>query len=235
MRCPLHLLTLLTLVDVGLSAIGKSELPVEDETTYGLDISFPIHHQVSTNYDFLPHNVDPSLPAPISKKDMPIQRLGDRQNMYMRHLNACRNHHSSEGNSHLCDSFEYDRLLMNRRQPQSMVNMTATGFQKVRAPEHLTKLVEDFWQTNHLLQTEENWGTGNSYVNYWDIPTRLVSVDDAGLRGSGFKLKKEIWAALSAVMEEWTQEELQPSSLYGVRVYGEGAIMMPQYVDFCAR
>ncbi len=122
-------------------------------------------------------------------------------------------------------------MLMNRRQPQSMVNMTEVGFKKVRAPEHLTKLVEDFWQTNHLMQTEENWGTGNSYLNYWETPTRLVSVDDAGLRGSGAKLKKEIWAALSAVMEEWTQQELQPSSLYGVRVYGEGAIMLPQYVN----
>lgn len=108
--------------------------------------------------------------------------------------------------------------------------MTEVGFQKVKAPEHLIELVQIFWDTNHRSQKEEVWGKGNSYVNTWDTPTQLVSVDDKGLRGSGHKLKTEIWAALtvSAIMEEWTQQELQPSSLYGVRVYGEGSIVMPQ-------
>jgi hypothetical protein len=48
-----------------------------------------------------------------------------------------------------------------------------------------------------------------------------------GLRGSGAKLKEHIWAAASATMEEWTNQELQPCSLYGIRVYKEGAIMLP--------
>jgi prolyl 4-hydroxylase len=112
-----------------------------------------------------------------------------------------------------------------------MVNLTETGFIKIRSPPHLKDLIDDFWNKNKDHDKEENWGVGNTYVNYWDLPTTLVSVDDMALRGSGGNLKKHIWAAASAVLEEWTQQELQPVSLYGIRVYHEGAIMMP-HIDW---
>lgn len=67
-------------------------------------------------------------------------------------------------------------------------------------------------------------------VNHWEAPTFLISVDDKGLRGSGPELKEQIWAAASATLEEWTSQELQPVSMYGIRVYGEGTVMMP-HVD----
>lgn len=67
-------------------------------------------------------------------------------------------------------------------------------------------------------------------INHWESPTFLISVDDKGLRGSGPELKEQIWAAASATLEEWTSQELQPVSMYGIRVYGEGAVMMP-HVD----
>jgi hypothetical protein len=179
-----------------------------DEVTYGLDVSFPIHNQVST--------------------DNP---LGDRHQMYINHLDGCRKHYSpSPGDINNCDEFEYDRIIMNRRQPQSMVNLTATGFTKIRSPPNLKKLIDEFWKDNKDKAKIEAWHSGNSYVNHWDSPTTLVSVDDKGLRGSGDRLKEHIWAAASAVLEEWTQVELQPCSLYGIRVYHEGAIMMP-HVD----
>lgn len=59
----------------------------------------------------------------------------------------------------------------------------------------------------------------------------MVSVDERGLRGSGGRLKEHISAAASAVLEEWTKVELQPSSLYGIRIYHEGTIMLP-HVDW---
>ena len=208
-------------------------MATEESTTatYGLDVSFPIHHRVSTNYGGLSEeNKDETSFGRRSEE--PLQILGNRQAKYLDHLNGCREKFSLIGESQSCDVYEYERLLMNRRQPQSMINMTEIGFQKVRAPEHLVQLVEAFWKANHHIQTDEDWGIGNSYQNYWESPTTMVSVDDTGLRGSGGKLKREIWSAVSAVMEEWTQQELQPSSLYGVRVYSKGAIMMPQYVPF---
>lgn len=223
MKQPLQLLTvwaLLLRIGRGDTTIDEEAIATQGSSSYGIDVSFPIHNLVSTNYI-----------NPPSEKGRPLQPLGNRHDLYIKHLNACRQNAGSAGYSPTrCDHFEFERMLMNRRQTQSMVNYTETGFQKVQAPEHLTELVTQFWQKNRLVQKDENWGIGNSYFNHWDNPTRVVSVDDVGLRGSGAKLKEEIWAALSAVMEEWTQQELQPTSLYGVRVYGEGAVMMPQYV-----
>mmetsp|Transcript_2538 Transcript_2538/g.7051 ORF Transcript_2538/g.7051 Transcript_2538/m.7051 type:complete len:516 (-) Transcript_2538:95-1642(-) len=201
-------------------------------STYGVDVSFPIHQPVSTNYDYLPHNVDPSIPTPTKYQNQPIQPLGDRHNMYVNHLNGCREHYLNDnaGNGFTCDQFEMDRLLMNRRQPQSMVNLTEIGFHKVRAPDHLTELITNFWEANKHSQQKENWGHGNVYANTWDNPTTLVNVDDRRLRGAGMSLKEHIWAAASATLEEWTETELQPCSMYGIRVYHEGNIMLP-HVD----
>mmetsp|Transcript_5872 Transcript_5872/g.11774 ORF Transcript_5872/g.11774 Transcript_5872/m.11774 type:complete len:308 (+) Transcript_5872:172-1095(+) len=67
-------------------------------------------------------------------------------------------------------------------------------------------------------------------MNHWESPTYLVSVDDKKLRGSGAQLKEAIWGAAAATLEAWTEQELQPCSLYGIRVYGEGAVMLP-HVD----
>jgi hypothetical protein len=200
------------------------------EFTYGLDVSFPIHDRVSTNYPWLPHNVDPDHnEIPVQFQNKPIQVLGDRQDLYLQHVEGCRNHYAPD-NSPKCDWYEWNRLLRNRRQPQSILNLTETGWKKIRAPSHLKELIDDFWETNKDKDKAEEWGVGNTYFNSWESPTTLVSVDDKGLRGSGPKLKEELWAASSAVAEEWTQQELQPCSLYGIRVYHEGSIMMP-HVD----
>ena len=222
---------LLRLMLVMSSIVG---LPMADETandlTYGLDVSFPIHGRVSINYPHLPHNAFPeNYTVPPAYENKPIQPLGDRQAIYLNHLEGCRTAYEPV-DSYKCDQYEYDRMIMNRRQPQSMVNLTAMGFQKIRAPPNLKELIDDFWEKNHDKAKEENWGAGNSYVNHWVKPTLLVSVDDRGLRGSGDQLKEHMWAAATATIEEWTQQEVQPCSLYGIRVYQEGAIMMP-HVD----
>ena len=47
---------------------------------------------------------------------------------------------------------------------------------------------------------------------------------------AGPKLQHAIWEETQSVIEEWTQMEQHPISLYGVRVYTEGAIRTP-HVD----
>ena len=90
----------------------------------------------------------------------------------------------------------------------------------------------NFWENNKDVSNwkTEQWLKGNVYTNHWDAPTYQVSVDDRRLRGSGVRLKKEIWAAASSHMEAWVQQELQPVSMYGIRVYTQGAMMLP-HVD----
>ena len=152
-----RLLHLFLCAAVAVPTRGRAETTTPEQrqevtsVTYGLDVSFPVHHRVSTNYDVVPFENNAVPP----ETDEPLQVLGNRQEMYVNHLNGCREQLASTEDSDACDSYEYDRMLMNLRQPQSMVNMTEIGFQKVRAPEHLIKLVEKFWQANHKIQTED--------------------------------------------------------------------------------
>lgn len=90
---------------------------------------------------------------------------------------------------------------------------------KVQAPEKIARLIKDFWEKNKDKQKLEIWPTGNIYVNHWEAPTNMVSVDDKGLRGSGSALKKAIWQELHGTIEDWTGEVISPTSMYGIRVY----------------
>jgi prolyl 4-hydroxylase len=53
----------------------------------------------------------------------------------------------------------------------------------------------------------------------------MVSVEDQKLRGGGRAFKQAIWAAAKETIQEWVGEELTECSLYGVRVYKEGAVL----------
>lgn len=89
---------------------------------YGVDVSFPIHHRnVSVNYDYLPHQVLPSLyPTPLLYRDMPPQPLGNRQAGYDEYMKGCTDRYEPAK----CWEYEEDRITVGLRQPQSMVNYT---------------------------------------------------------------------------------------------------------------
>lgn len=197
---------------------------------YGVDVSFPMHYiNLSTNYPWLPHNLDPNNnPTPAEYKGMSIQPLGDRSKFYADFMNGCREHYGNKG--HMCDSVERDRTEMTLKQPQSMVNYTDVGFKKIRAPAEVYRLVKEFWEKNKGNGKKEKWFSGNTYTNHWDSPTYMVSVEDTSLRGGGSRLKQKIWDAAKSTLTEWTGEELTQCSLYGIRVYYEGAVLAP-HVD----
>jgi prolyl 4-hydroxylase len=179
-----------------------------DGPTYGVDVSYPIHH------------------ARI--KDTPLQILGDRQSWYDNFMKGCRDKYGSRGGS--CDITEADRIAMNLRQPSSMQNYTETGFKKIKCPEKVFKLLKDFFNKNKHKKTPENWNAGNTYVNHWEATTWMVSVEDTSLRGGGSQLKDQIWNAARDTIQEWTGEELTQCSLYGIRIYENGAVLAP-HVD----
>ncbi len=140
------------------------------QKTYGLDVSFPQHHaKISTNYDWLPHN-DPKRSSPnhpdyVSPPQeymgMPLQLLGNRQDFYDAFLESCR-HRDHDA----CDESERDRLEMNLRQPQSMVNYTTLGFEKVKVPKNVFKVLKQFWEDNKGTEEVEEWIHGNTYTNH---------------------------------------------------------------------
>ncbi len=58
----------------------------------------------------------------------------------------------------------------------------------------------------------------------------MVSVENTTLEGGGQELHDEIWNVTRDLISEWTGETLEGSSVYGVRIYKEGAILAP-HVD----
>ena len=53
----------------------------------------------------------------------------------------------------------------------------------------------------------------------------MVSVEDDSLFGGGTVLKQHIWNAARDTISEWTGQQLVQCSLYGIRVYTEGAVL----------
>jgi len=70
----------------------------------------------------------------------------------------------------------------------------------------------------------------NSHNKCSDSPTYMVAIEDTKLRGGGSALKKRLWSAAREAVEDWTGEDLTPSSIYGIRVYKENAVLLP-HVD----
>mmetsp|Transcript_20580 Transcript_20580/g.23857 ORF Transcript_20580/g.23857 Transcript_20580/m.23857 type:complete len:473 (-) Transcript_20580:131-1549(-) len=209
---------------------ARSHFEQEEPVDYGVDLSFPIHHgSVSTNYAWLPHNIDPETgTTPEQYKDMPIQYLGDRQKKYDEFIQGCLDFYPK--NKRSCLQTEQDRVEMSKRQPASMQNYTDIGFKKIRVPDKLWSLLSDFCEKNKDKKSFEVWNKGNTYVNHWAAPTFMVSVENSSLRGGGSNLKQDIWDAARDTLEDWTGEELTQCSLYGIRVYTEGAVLAP-HVD----
>jgi len=205
-------------------AAGADE-PVE----YGVDVSFPMQYsEASTNYPWLKHNMDPSIPVPEEYKGMVPQPLGDKQTFYKDFLQGCIDSFGKKGKR--CVQTELDRVAMTLRQPQSMQNYTKVGYKKLRAPPEVWSLIKNFWDANKENQKAENWGAGNTYTNNWFHPSKMVSVEDSALRGGGSRLKQKIWVAAKDTIESWTGQEVTQCSLYGIRVYFGGSVLAP-HVD----
>jgi len=212
-----------------------------DETsTYGIDMSFPSTGTtiVSTNYPWLPHNVDPeNNPTPSEYEGMPIQPLGDRMTAYQNYMQGCRDYwneileeESENERFELCDRFEIERIHHNIDQPTSMMNFTDLGFKKMKAPKDLYDALLQFWKDNRDSESDEEWAKGNIFVNYWENPSKMIDVKDAELIGGGPSLRDQITNVTSKIISEWTGQTLVSSSVYGIRVYKEGAILVP-HVD----
>jgi prolyl 4-hydroxylase len=189
-----------------------------------------MHHQaVSTNYEWLPHNVHPARnPTPPAYQDMVVQPLGDRQREADDFLAGCVDFYGIKG--HRCLSNEKTRVAMNLRQPKSVSNYTSTGFVKMRAPTEVFAHIKKFWDANREKGKPESWNTGNIYVNHWESPSLMVSVEDSALEFGGGRLKSKIWEAARETVSAWTGQQLAECSLYGIRIYHEGAMLAP-HVD----
>ena len=90
----------------------------------------------------------------------------EKQQQYEANMKGCVEYYNKAGhNGHeACWEVELERIAMNVRQPQSMINYTRNGFVKIRSPPEVWQLVQDFWQTNRHELIDEEWNVG--YVSY---------------------------------------------------------------------
>ena len=167
--------------------------------SYGVDCSMPIH-----NVEF------------GSCGDL----LGDRQTLYKEFMDGCR-----EQFGFRCGQTEFQRIKQMRRQPQSLLNYTDTGYKKIKAPARMMQAVNDHWSRNQHKKSDEErielWTKGHTYVNYWEKNTTYHGMTDPKC-GGNVDLQYAMFAMAKPILEEWTGMELKPTSLYGIRVYQEG-------------
>ena len=160
--------------------------------------------------------------------DVSKNPLGNKQQDFDDYMAGCVDYYDTKGSR--CWANEADRIKMSLRQPAGMYNYTEMGFTKIKAPKEVFDLLKEFWAKNKDREKAESWPIANVYVNHWQMPTAMVSVEDSSLEGGGFVLKQAIWNAARDTISAWTGQQLAECSLYGIRVYKEGAILAP-HVD----
>lgn len=163
---------------------------------YGVDVSFPIHHGINSHLH--PHFA----------------------HRYQAFMQGCYNAYSRSA----CDSTERSRLQMNLQQPASQHNYTEAGFLKTQVPPTVWSAILAFYEQNKETEKREDWPAGNTYVNHWQTPSYMISLEDRRLR-AGLQLKNTIWSGIQPIIENWVGYPVEPTSLYGIRVYKRGAIL----------
>lgn len=200
---------------------------IEDMSSisYGVDISWPMQHE-----QVLPRDLNP---------------LGDSvQDLYSSYLDGCRRHQRQDveryydrggivddDDDDLCQMYETDRIEMNLLQPSVMENYTHVGYAKVKTPPIIRQLLQKFWSDNIGHEIVERWSPGNTYVNHWDVPTKMLDVGREDLPSP--LTNQQRWTLVQqvqSVLEEWTKQSLVFTSVYGIRIYQKGAILAP-HVD----
>jgi prolyl 4-hydroxylase len=78
------------------------------------------HGNVSNNFAWLPHNVDPSMETPEEYKGMPVTPFADRQQFYDDLIQGCIDHYGKRGSR--CLTNEAERIAMSLRQPKVSVH-----------------------------------------------------------------------------------------------------------------
>lgn len=162
---------------------------------YGVDASYPIHHP------FSPQSV--------------------RGKYYQELMEGCYKMYSKSE----CDATERGRIDMNLKQARSQHNYTELGFKHRKLPQEIWLPILEFYSKYKDRAKAESWGgRGNTYVNHWEAPTKMVSFEDKDFV-EGIQLKNFIWDKVQPIIEEWVGHRIHPTSLYGIRIYSNNSVL----------
>mmetsp|Transcript_16609 Transcript_16609/g.49689 ORF Transcript_16609/g.49689 Transcript_16609/m.49689 type:complete len:656 (+) Transcript_16609:522-2489(+) len=114
------------------------------------------------------------------------------------------------------------------RQKEVIHRFTPVGFEKTVAPPALFGLLRDYWERHNGTAVEEHWDPWSTFVNH--EASRFMMVDLPDNVGS---FKTTMYEMLRPIFEQWAglqPNELQPSAIYGIRIYTKGSTLM-DHVD----
>jgi prolyl 4-hydroxylase len=175
-----------------------------DPPEYGVDCSFPIHYG-------------------IDRKACPYF-----YDQYEKTMKGCHKLYSKAE----CDENENARLEMNLAQAKSQHNYTQIGFKHTRTPKSAWEPLNEFYQKFKSQKKIEKWYRGATIVNTWDAPSYMVSFEDPDFKG-GQLVKQRIWDGVRPIIEEWVGHKIQPTSLYGIRLYTDGSVLATRTFYAC--
>jgi len=117
----------------------------------------------------------------------------------------------------------YDSIhnLEIRKASKIKRNFTEAGYKLIPTPRKLFADVRRFFNVNKNQGFIEDFRSG-IYINDW--------VADVYMVPPPFSVKNKWHAWLQPVLEDWSKTELEPTDLYGVRTYREGAVLL-DHVD----
>lgn len=167
-----------------------------DPPQYGVDCSYPIHYG-------------------IDRKACPYF-----YDQYQKLMQGCYKLYSRAE----CDANEKSRLQMNLDQARAQHNYTEIGFKHIRAPKGVWEPLIEFYEKYKSKKKMEKWYSGATIVNTWDAPSYMVSFEDPEFKG-GMLIKQKIWDGVRPVIEDWVGHKIQPTSLYGIRLYTGGSVL----------
>ncbi|KAL7510559.1 hypothetical protein ACHAXN_007399 [Cyclotella atomus] len=187
---------------------------------YGVDTSFPIHHNFLTQ----------SAQLDATKSVFGHHRI----QTYSEFFSGCLRYYGKMNKAYLCHQHEEQRLTLNKMQPRKMTNYTDVGFVKTKVSDDVWKMIQQFWK-KHVDRVDgnipwglhnESWPEGNTYTNHWTSPTKLVPimVDPNATEA----IYKDVESQLRVWIPQATS--FRRSNIYGIRVYTSGSILAP-HVD----
>jgi len=186
---------------------GKRAKVVDDSTapSYGLGCSWPMENGVFACDDALLGGVE--------------HRLA----IYRDYLKGCVGHYGQEP----CDKEEAQRVLDNSIKPMSMRNYTNTGFMKTQVPREIMTWLNQHWQDYKNDNLQEFWGNAKlPRNNMWVAPANHTN-----MHRNGHDNAVKSMEIMKPIVEKWTGGvDIRPTSMYGIRVYQRGTIIVP-HVD----
>jgi prolyl 4-hydroxylase len=99
-------------------------------------------------------------------------------------------------------------------------SLTRTGFSKTRLDPALYAEILEFYRSNCAAARDEHVEGGYVFSEKSPRPaSQLVELPD--------ELRQKIHSSLAGVMSDWCGRELEPTYVYGIRVYRDGAVLKP--------